>query len=204
MGETRDKKSLLNFCAVTYLMIFQILLLIALSLQVAAFVPSAALSARMTARRMGLSMSSDAALMAFKKKFGNVKEGSRFSLDEKVLESAYTNLSKTVGGEAKALEIVEVWPEVLTLESDRINKNFNTYSNTYGVEEATGMLVRNPALFAVPTEGYGSAEKAAGDAMAMSYVIAFTRPIGGILLSILGLALLKGVIFGPGLGFPSL
>lgn len=181
-------------------MIFQILLLIALctSQQVVSFVPLAPRASRSTA----LSMSGDAAVAAFKKKFGNVKEGTRFDIQEKVLKAAYTNLSKTVGGEAKALEIVDVWPEVLTLEDDKVNKNFNTYSNTYGVEEATGMLVRNPALFAVPTEGYGSAEKAAGDAMFMSYVIAFTRPIGGLLLGLLGLALLKAVIFGPGL--PSL
>ena len=44
--------------------------------------------------------------------------------------------------------------------------------------------------------GYGSCEVAGDDAVALSYVIAATRPIGGILLSLLLLALLKPVILG--------
>jgi hypothetical protein len=44
--------------------------------------------------------------------------------------------------------------------------------------------------------GYGSCEVAGDDAVVLSYVIAATRPIGGILLSLLFLALLKPVILG--------
>lgn len=44
--------------------------------------------------------------------------------------------------------------------------------------------------------GYGSCEVAGDDAVALSYLIAATRPIGGILLTLLFLALLKPVIVG--------
>jgi hypothetical protein len=44
------------------------------------------------------------------------------------------------------------------------------------------LVKRNPNLLSVPTTGYGSAEGADKETIYLSYVIAYTRPIGGILL----------------------
>ena len=44
--------------------------------------------------------------------------------------------------------------------------------------------------------GYGSCEVAGDDAVALSYVIAATRPAGGILLTLLFLAILKPLVIG--------
>ena len=44
--------------------------------------------------------------------------------------------------------------------------------------------------------GYGSCEVAGDDVVALSYVIAATRPAGGVLLTLLFLALLKPIVIG--------
>ena len=44
--------------------------------------------------------------------------------------------------------------------------------------------------------GYGSCEVAGDDAVVLSYVIAATRPAGGVLLTLLFLALLKPLVIG--------
>ena len=51
------------------------------------------------------------------------------------------------------------------------------------------MVIRNPALLSVPPSGPDGADKADGKAMFLSYVVAATRPIGGLLLSLLFLLL---------------
>ena len=53
------------------------------------------------------------------------------------------------------------------------------------------MVTRNPNLLCVRARGYGSAEKAGGDAMALSYVIDATRGKGQYPLAILALLLLS-------------
>ena len=103
-----------------------------------------------------------------------------------------------------AAEICEVWPDILRVDPTKVSTNMKTYSGCFGVDDAIGMVKRNPNLVAVATTGYGSAEascaKGGGkDMMTMSYVIAFTRPIGKPLLTILSLCLLKAAVFGPGI-----
>lgn len=47
------------------------------------------------------------------------------------------------------------------------------------------MVIRNPALLSVAPSGPDGADTADGKAMFLSYVIAATRPIGGLLLGLL-------------------
>ena len=136
-------------------------------------------------------------------KFGSSKNKLK---DPDVLQANFQNLAKAVRSDEAAAEIVSVWPEVLCVAKERVSGNMDTFTEYFEFEGALGMVTRNPNLFAVPTEGYGSAraacEKGGGkDMMAMSYVIATTRPIGTPLLGLLGLLLLKAAVFGPGTTF---
>ena len=74
---------------------------------------------------------------------------------------------------------------------ETIKECFDIYTETYGFDEALGMVTRNPNLLCVRPRGYGSAEKAGGDAMALSYVIDATRGKGQYPLAILALLLLS-------------
>ena len=77
---------------------------------------------------------------------------------------------------------------------DTVKECFDIYTDTYGFDEALGMVARNPNLLCVRPRGYGSAEAAGGDAMALSYLIDATRGKGQYPLAILALLLLsKGV-----------
>lgn len=129
---------------------------------------------------------------------------SRYAVDEKTLTSNFMKLAETVRGDDNAKEICSTWPDILRVDPVKISTNMNTYVDCFGLEDAIGMVKRNPNLFAVATTGYGSAEascaKGGGkDMMTMSYVIAFTRPIGQPLLALLALCLLKAAVFGPGM-----
>lgn len=129
---------------------------------------------------------------------------SRFMVTERTLKENFVSLSSVVGGEDSAAEICQVWPDILRVDPTKVAKNMETYVACFEFDEAVGMVKRNPNLFAVATEGYGSAEascaKGGGkDMMSMSYVIAYTRPIGKPLLGLLALCLAKAVIFGPGM-----
>ncbi len=129
---------------------------------------------------------------------------SRYAVDEKTLASNFLKLAETVRGDDNANEICTIWPDILRVDPVKISTNMNTYVDCFGLEDAIGMVKRNPNLFAVATTGYGSAEascaKGGGkDMMTMSYVIAFTRPIGQPLLALLAVCLLKAVVFGPGM-----
>ncbi|CAM9628199.1 unnamed protein product [Ascophyllum nodosum] len=56
------------------------------------------------------------------------------------------------------------------------------------------MVTRNPNLLSVRPTGFGGASNAKSDTMTMSYLIAYTRPLGPFLLYGLLLALALPVI----------
>ena len=73
--------------------------------------------------------------------------------------------------------------------------NWTVYRDKWGAEVAAATIVRNPNLLQVPTRGYGSAETSDKETLVMSYVVAFTRPIGAPLLAILaGLLAYKPIV----------
>lgn len=112
------------------------------------------------------------------------------------LAAVFATLTKTLGSEASAALCCKNVPTLLNAPEDRIKGNFAVYTEKFGEDKARGMVERNPSLLFIPTKGYGSAEVAGDDAMVMSYVIGYTRPLGKVLLGALGLALLKAIVFG--------
>ncbi|CAM9858501.1 unnamed protein product [Discosporangium mesarthrocarpum] len=85
-------------------------------------------------------------------------------------------------GSDNALKMVKAVPGVLGYGTENMKPSFDAFSETFGVEETKGMVTRNPNLLAVRPSGFGGACNAKDDTMYASYVIAYTRPIGGLLL----------------------
>lgn len=133
------------------------------------------------------------AVQIFKNKF----EGSRknVGIDEIRLTTGLNSLAKVVGDD-NAMKMAEADPKVLEFKSTNFQAVFDAYCTNLGEEEATGMVIRNPALMGVPPSGYGGADKAGKDAVVVSYVIAATRPLGGLWLGLLFLVLATPAIEG--------
>lgn len=134
------------------------------------------------------------------KKFANYKN--RKLESEAVLTSNFNALAKALGGDnTKAVKVVEIFPEVLSVDPKRIQDNVNLMSSKWGEEKATDVILRNPNILSIATTGYGSLTSSlnagdGGDLVAASYVISLTRPVGPILITALILALAKAAIFG--------
>jgi hypothetical protein len=117
-------------------------------------------------------------------------------------ESKFKILTSGLGNdETKAAKVLELFPQVLFVDSTRLRDNLELMASTWGVDKTCDVLLRNPNVLSTATKGYGSLEASlskgqGGDIVGMSYVIAATRPAGPVLLGLLGIALLKAVIFG--------
>jgi len=119
------------------------------------------------------------------------------------LEGKWDLLTKGLfeGDETKTANIVAQFPDVLRSNPARLEANIQLLSETWGIQKASEVVLRNPNILTTPTYGYGSLsaslEKGNGnDIVAVSYLIAATRPAGPFLLAGLGLALAKAAIFG--------
>jgi hypothetical protein len=119
------------------------------------------------------------------------------------LEGKWDLLTKGLfeGDETKTANIVAQFPDVLRANPARLEANIKLLSETWGIQKASEVVLRNPNILTTPTYGYGSLsaslEKGNGnDIVAVSYLIAATRPAGPFLLAGLGLALAKAAIFG--------
>ena len=154
-------------------------------------------------RSLSLRMANvDDAVKLYKSKHPSPKANSPYKLDDGTLKKRYAALTKTLfGSDADALEICNIWPEILCVTEERTQDNMSIFVEKFGEEDAIGLAKRNPLLFGAAPYGYGSTSKAGADMIQMSYVIAATRPLGKPLLGFLLLALLKAVIFGPGASF---
>jgi len=125
------------------------------------------------------------------------KSNTKSTVTDSLLEKNFVDLASVLSNsEANAIECVRAVPNVLLQPKNQVSGNFEVFVGKWGVEKATGVVQRNPLLLAIPTTGYGSAEVAGDDAVVLSYVIAYTRPIGGVLLGLLFAALLKPIVFG--------
>ena len=84
--------------------------------------------------------------------------------------------------------MVKVWPRVLNCDYNNFSPVFDIYTEKFGKDESIAMLIRNPNLLGCSPDGPNSAQTAGDDTMALSYVVAFTRPLGPYLLgTLLGL-----------------
>ena len=93
--------------------------------------------------------------------------------------------------EERALEMVKAMPICLAFNRDRFAECLDIFEERFGLEAAQDMVKRNPGLLAIAPKDAVSADDSA---MAFSYIIAFTRPVGPFLLGGLLLALLTPFI----------
>uniref|UniRef100_A0A7R9UE42 PSI-F n=1 Tax=Pinguiococcus pyrenoidosus TaxID=172671 RepID=A0A7R9UE42_9STRA len=126
--------------------------------------------------------SSSAAVEVFKKRYAAPKPGTRYDVEEAKLKSTYKSIAK-VYGDDNALEMVKAVPGCLAFDPSNFQGTYDVFCETFGEDKAKGMVRRNPNLLAVKPDGWGGATGAKDDTFYMSYVIAFTRPLGPVLLA---------------------
>jgi hypothetical protein len=130
----------------------------------------------------GAKAAEDEAVQLFKDKF-SVKRKTR-PIDDKLLRKTFKELSKVYGLE-NASKICKTELVVLEMNSLYFKGTFDCFVETFGEEGAIGMVRRNPGLLATSPVGFGSAATAGPETMALSYVVAATRPLGPYLLGLL-------------------
>ena len=131
------------------------------------------------------SPSADAAVSIFTNRFA-AKRKAR-PIIEADLRANFAEMSKLFG-DVRSLEMVEILPQLLEMERSHFTPSYEIYCRKFGNDETDALLLRNPVLLGLKPDGYGGAEEAEGDTIALSYVIAATRPLGKYgLLGIVGL-----------------
>lgn len=125
------------------------------------------------------SPSADAAVALFADL--NAKKRSRPTV-ESDLRDNYAELSKIFGDEM-SLGLVKTTPAVLQMERSYFAGTYAVFCEKFGVDETDALLLRNPGLLAIKPDGWGpdgyaGAGEAGPETIAMSYVIAATRPLG--------------------------
>lgn len=132
---------------------------------------------------IALSAEGEEAVALFRKTYPKPRPEGKFDLEDWELALQFQFVSKLMQSDDSALKIFKNAPTVFTVSEQRMTEVFDIYVNEkWGFEKARDVCIRNPNLLAVPVRGYGSAEVAGDDAVSMSYIIAFTRPIGTPLL----------------------
>ena len=99
-----------------------------------------------------------------------------FSRKNEELASTFNTIASIYGDEA-ALKMVKIQPSVLAFEKSNFQPSLDAFGETFGYEESKEMVIRNPGLL-----GSSPASAAGADdlTMQLSYVVAFTRPIGAL------------------------
>lgn len=136
-----------------------------------------------------LNAEGERAVALFRKTYPKPRPEGKFDMEDWELALQFQFVSQLMQGDAEALKIFMNSPSLFTVSEERMTQVFEVYVKKWGFEKAREVCMRNPNLLAVPVRGYGSAEVAGDDAVAMSYVIAFTRPIGAPLLATLAFLL---------------
>jgi len=127
------------------------------------------------------------ALAAYSKTYGRAKPGTFYYRDDKFKQSCFKELAR-IYTEDTAVGMVEAVPGALSFDPANFQPTLDVFAEKFGGDDAArAMIVRNPALLGTTPK---AAAKADGAVMTASYVIAATRPIGGLLL--VGLFLLLG------------
>jgi hypothetical protein len=90
------------------------------------------------------------------------------------LVASFNTLASLYGDDV-ALQMVKIQPGVLAFNKDNFQPSLEAFGTKFGIDEAKGMIVRNPGLLSVKP---ANAESADNLTMQLSYVVEFTRPIG--------------------------
>jgi hypothetical protein len=97
-------------------------------------------------------------------------------------------------GEDRAIEMCKTMPIILVFDLKQFAGALEQYASIFGEEKAKDMVLRNPGLLAVKAS---DAATATDQTMNFSYIVAYTRPVGGLLLGglflLLSIPLLEGV-----------
>eukprot|EP00584_Thalassiosira_punctigera_P022806 CAMPEP_0172549194 /NCGR_PEP_ID=MMETSP1067-20121228/18337_1 /TAXON_ID=265564 ORGANISM="Thalassiosira punctigera, Strain Tpunct2005C2" /NCGR_SAMPLE_ID=MMETSP1067 /ASSEMBLY_ACC=CAM_ASM_000444 /LENGTH=179 /DNA_ID=CAMNT_0013336541 /DNA_START=108 /DNA_END=647 /DNA_ORIENTATION=+ len=91
--------------------------------------------------------------------------------------AAFNELARLYGDE-EALAMVKIEPSSLRFPSDNFEPCLEAWTEQFGLESAQAMVRRNPGLLGIPP---WQAEKPSESCMALSYVVAVTRPLPKIL-----------------------
>lgn len=117
-----------------------------------------------------------------------------YDIAEKDLQATFTEMSNLYG-QSNALDMCKVEPGILAFDRKNFAPTLKIYGDIFGKEEAKGMVQRNPNLLACKPF---TAEGAGDETMQMSYVIAFTRPIGNyaivLLVALLSVPAFEGIL----------
>jgi hypothetical protein len=98
--------------------------------------------------------------------------------NEKDLKACFQDLSKVFGTE-DALQMVKDFPIVLAITRKDLQPVMKAFSETFGEEDAAAMVKRNPGLLFLRPPVAATADDLT---MKFSYIIAFTRPVGPLIL----------------------
>lgn len=107
------------------------------------------------------------------------------SVTQKQATTCFNELARLYGDE-EALAIVKIQPRTLTFSSEFFEPCLEAWTEQFGLEASQAMVRRNPGLLGVNPI---LAREPAEASMALSYVVAITRPLpkliaAGLLLSI--------------------
>jgi len=149
------------------------------------------------------SPAADDAVAVFTRKYGSRRKAK--PIDESKLRSAYAELARLFSEES-ASKMAKAEPCVLEFRQSYFEEIKVIFDEKFGEEATQGLLIRNPGLLGIKPdgwgeEGYGGAATAGPETIALSYVIAATRPLGNFgLVGLLALVLTPGIDAATGLG----
>lgn len=123
----------------------------------------------------------------------NPVPGSKFDLSDSQLATNFEELTSIFSSPTVATSLVANSDgKILTFDLEMVERNMIVYEETLQLK-AVPTVCRNPQLLAVKPE---NAIKAGEDAVVMSYVVAYTRDYGILLLAALFIALAtKPILF---------
>ena len=108
-------------------------------------------------------------------------------ISEKDARATFVELAKCYG-EKEALDMVQALPLCLSFNRQWFKPSLDAFDEIFGAQGARGMVQRNPGLLALKPS---DASTATDQTMYFSYIVGATRPVGGLLLGLLAVALLS-------------
>lgn len=117
---------------------------------------------------------------------GEAKSGTRTSCT-----ATFNELARLYGDE-EALAMLKIEPNTLKFKSEYFERSLNAWEEQFGLESAQAMVMRNPGLLCIPP---WQAEQPSESCMALSYVVAATRPLPKLLAAGLVLTVLTAGFF---------
>lgn len=149
------------------------------------------------------SAAADEAVDFFVGKYGSKRKNK--PIDESKLRGNFAELVRLFG-EQDATKMVRATPQVLEFRRSYFAPIVEIFDDKFGVEATRGLLLRNPALLGIKPdgwgeEGYGGAATAGPETIALSYVVAATRPLGNFgIVGLLGVMSIPAIDAATGLG----